>query len=97
MANHITKLRKNAGFKTAKIAAKALNISDGMMYQMEGGHKKPSPELAIKMSSLFKCTLEDIFLPFNTTNSCKKDSLDQYLNKFIEIKSLSKERRTSNG
>jgi len=67
MANHITELRKNAGFKTAKIAAKALGISDGMMYQMESGHKKPSPELAIKMSNLFECTLEDIFLPFNTT------------------------------
>ncbi|WP_422447867.1 helix-turn-helix transcriptional regulator [Thermoanaerobacterium sp. DL9XJH110] len=97
MANHITKLRKNAGFKTAKIAAKALGISSGMMYQMEGGHKKPSPELAIKMSSLFKCTLEDIFLPFNTTNSYKKDGLNQHLNKFIEIKSKNKERSAVNG
>jgi len=78
MANHITELRKNAGFKTAKIAAKALGISDGMMYQMESGHKKPSPELAIKMSNLFECTLEDIFLPFNTTNSYKNHNLNKH-------------------
>jgi putative transcriptional regulator len=37
------------------------------MYQMEGGYKQPSPSLGIKMAELFNCTLEDIFLPFNTT------------------------------
>nr|MBO2495054.1 transcriptional regulator [Clostridia bacterium] len=71
MANHITQLRKRAGFETAKKAAKALGISNGMMYQMEGGYKKPSPDLALKMAKLFQCTLEEIFLPFNTTNSDK--------------------------
>lgn len=72
MANHITKLRKKAGFDTAKDAAEILEISNSMMYQMEGGYKKPSPQLAIKMSKQFNCTLEDIFLPSNTTNSDKK-------------------------
>lgn len=71
MANHITELREKAGFKTAKEAAKALKISNGMMYQMESNHKKPGPELAVKMANLFNCTLEDIFLPFITTNSDK--------------------------
>lgn len=71
MANHITKLRKKAGIIVAKEAAKALNISNGMMYQMESGLKKPSPELAFKMAALFDCTLEDIFLPYITTNSDK--------------------------
>lgn len=71
MANHITKLRKKAGFKTAKKAAKALKISDGMMYQMESNYKKPGAKLALKMTDLFNCTLEDIFLPFITTNSEK--------------------------
>lgn len=70
LANHITTLRKKAGFDTAKEAAKALNISNGMMYQMEGGYKTPGSQLAIKMSKQFNCTLEDIFLPFNTTKSC---------------------------
>ncbi|HDI3055738.1 TPA: transcriptional regulator [Clostridium botulinum] len=72
MANHITALRKKAGFDTAKDAAKVLNISNGMMYQMEGGYKTPGSQLAIRMSKQFKCTLEDIFLPFNTTDSCIK-------------------------
>lgn len=72
MANHITELRKKSGFKTAKEVAKKLEISDSMMYQVEGGYKKPSPSLGIKMAEIFDCTLEDIFLPFNTTNSDKK-------------------------
>lgn len=72
MANHITYLRKKAGFNTAQNAAKELNISSSMMYQMEGNHKQPSVELGFKMAELFNCTLEDIFLPFDTTNSGKK-------------------------
>ena len=67
MANHITDLRKRAGFKTATEAAEKLNISPSMMYQMEGGYKRPSPDLGVKMADLFNCTLEDIFLPFVTT------------------------------
>lgn len=73
MANHITKLRKKAGLQTAKEAAYKLDISESMMYQMEGGYKKPSPNLGLKMSSLFNCTLEEIFLPYNTTNSENRD------------------------
>lgn len=72
MANHITKIRKKAGYKTVKKAAEKLEISSGMLYQIEEGFKKPSPNLGIKMSGLFNCTLEDIFLPFNTTESCIK-------------------------
>ena len=69
MANHLTELRKNAGFKTAKETAEYLEISEGMVYQMEEGYKRPSSKLAIKMAELFNCSLEDIFLPFDTTNS----------------------------
>ncbi|EKX80480.1 hypothetical protein CFSAN001628_006714 [Clostridium botulinum CFSAN001628] len=61
MSNHITELRKNAGFNTVKNVTSKLEISDSMMYQIEGGYKKPSPNLAIKMSKLFNCTMEDIF------------------------------------
>ncbi|ACA45005.1 transcriptional regulator [Clostridium botulinum] len=71
MSNHITELRKNAGFNTVKNVTSKLEISDSMMYQIEGGYKKPSPNLAIKMSKLFNCTMEDIFLPYGTTNSDK--------------------------
>ena len=70
MANHITELRKKAGFKTAKEIAKILQISSGMVYQMEENIKQPSPKLAIKMTNIFKCHLEDIFLTPATTDSC---------------------------
>lgn len=69
MANHITKIRKNAGYKTVKAAAEKLEISAGMLFQVEEGKKKPSPKLGIKMTGIFNCTLEEIFLPFDTTNS----------------------------
>lgn len=74
MANHISKLRIGAGMKTAKEAASVLKISTGMMYQIELGVKKPGILLAIKMAQLFNCTLEDIFLPYFTTNSDKEIS-----------------------
>ncbi|MBO8158857.1 helix-turn-helix transcriptional regulator [Thermosyntropha sp.] len=73
MANHITIMRHKAGIKTAKEAAKLLGISPGMMYQIEGGSKRPSPEVAFKMTKIFKCSLDDIFLPFITTESDKKE------------------------
>jgi len=82
MANHISKLRLNAGIKTAKEAALKLKISTGMMYQMEEGLKKPSSSLAIKMAQLFNCTLENIFLPDNITKS-DKVNLGEDLNESI--------------
>lgn len=72
MANHVTALRKNAGYKTVKEAAEKLEISNGMLFQVEEDLKKPSPKLGIKMSKLFNCTLDDIFLPYDTTNGCKR-------------------------
>lgn len=72
--NHITTLRKNAGFKSAKSLAIALNCSHNLVNFIElkdGGKysRKPSAEMAIKMSKLLNCTLEDIFLPYYTTIS----------------------------
>ena len=71
MANHITALRIKAGIKTAKKAAEQLNISAGMMYQMEEGIKRPSSSLAVKMANLWGCKLDEIFLPYHTTDSDK--------------------------
>ena len=77
MANHITDLRKRAGFKTATEAAEKLNISPSMMYQMEGGYKRPSPDLGVKMAEIFNCTLEEIFLPFVTTQPQAQKKTDK--------------------
>lgn len=71
MANHITILRKKAGFNTAREAAESLDISNSMMYQLEGGYKKPGSKLAFEMSNKFNCSMEDIILPYITTNSVK--------------------------
>jgi DNA-binding XRE family transcriptional regulator len=65
--NHIRELRLNAKIKTGKESAEMLGISAGMMYQMENGLKKPGYRLAINMSNLYMCSLEDIFYPYVTT------------------------------
>ncbi|WDV44547.1 helix-turn-helix domain-containing protein [Clostridiaceae bacterium M8S5] len=67
MANHITILRKKAGYKNVKEAASALDISSSMIYQIECGYKKPSASLGMRMCHLFGCKLEDIFLPYTIT------------------------------
>jgi putative transcriptional regulator len=69
LANHLTALRKKAGFKSAENAAKSLECSAMMIYAIEQGLRKPSPDLAIKMANLFNCSLDEIFLPFYTTIS----------------------------
>lgn len=74
--NHIKQLRMNAGFKTAKLAAEALEISISMMKKMEIGIKKPSIELGFKMEQVFNCNLYDIFLPYKS----------QIVNKNIDYK-----------
>jgi putative transcriptional regulator len=79
MANHITKLRKKAGIKTAKKAAKMLGISRCMMYYMEADSskkysRKPSSALGEKMARLFKCSLDDIFLPYFVTRGNNKNT-----------------------
>lgn len=74
MTNHTKDLRVQAGIKTAREAAEKLEISDSMIYQIEQGIKRPGPNLAIKMSQLYGCTLEDIFLPYHTTKSEKNSA-----------------------
>ena len=69
LANHLTTLRKIAGIETCREAAILFGVCKGMMYQMEEGLKRPGISLAIKMTKVYDCTLDDIFLPFNTTDS----------------------------
>lgn len=75
VANHLTVLRRKAGLKTVKEASKALEISAGMLYQIEENKKLPSVKLAIRLGELYKCCLDDIFLQINTTDSdnCVRD------------------------
>ncbi len=67
--NHIKQIRINAGFNTSKEAAKALKISNSMMSSLECGCKRPSIDLAFVMRNILKCTLDEIYLPYNYTES----------------------------
>jgi len=69
---HLKELRRKAGYETAKEVASLLHVTTSMVYQMEEGYKRPSPELGFKMSRLYNCSLEDIFLPIITTKSDNK-------------------------
>ena len=70
MANHLAVLRKNAGYKSAKAAALRIGCSWKTIYALENGFRKPSPELAAKITKIYHCTFDDIFLPYDTTKSC---------------------------
>ena len=69
---HLKELRQKAGYKTVREVAPLLDVTDSMIYQIEEGYKKPSIELGIKISKLYNCSLDDIFLPTITTNSDNK-------------------------
>lgn len=66
--NHMKVLRKQAGFKTVHPAAQILNVSAITLYAIEQGIRRPSIEVAARMREIYNCTLDDIFLPYITTN-----------------------------
>lgn len=71
--NHMTVLRKKAGYNSAHDAAKAIGCCYGTIYAIEstGKHcRKPSPMLANKITKVYNCTFEEIFLPYLPTDSC---------------------------
>jgi putative transcriptional regulator len=65
---HMKELRKQAGYKTVTPAAKALGISSTLLYAIEEDIRRPSLNVSFKMIGVYKCTLDDIFLPYITTN-----------------------------
>lgn len=69
--HHLKLLRLKAGIKFAKSASTSLKISYNYIRLLEIGEKKPSIELIYKMAVLYKCSCDDIVLPYFTTDSCK--------------------------
>lgn len=67
----LKEIRLKAGYKTVKEVATLLNVCKGTIYQIEEEYKKPSIYLASKMAHLYSCTLDEIFLPYITTDSDK--------------------------
>ena len=74
---HLRELRRLAGFKTAKEAAKKLEISLSMLYHAEEGINKPSIKLAAKMTDVYACSFDQIFLPYAVINNHNDESKEE--------------------
>lgn len=70
MKNQLKILRLSQDLTVEEVSEK-VGVTKSMLYQIEGGYKKPSSKTAIKLAKIYKCTLDDIFLPKNQTDSCK--------------------------
>lgn len=68
MKNHLKILRIAQNLSIEDVSSK-VGISKSMLYQIEGGYKNPSTKTAIKLANIYKCTLDDIFLPKKLTIS----------------------------
>lgn len=54
---------------TVPQAAKKLKISKIMLYKIEQGTRKPSTDLIKKMTDVYGCSYEDIFISIDSTLS----------------------------
>lgn len=71
MENNITQLRKRTGLNQSELARR-LNVSRSFLSRVEKGHKKCSVEMALKISVILGCGLDDIFLFKQSTNRSNK-------------------------
>jgi DNA-binding XRE family transcriptional regulator len=67
----LKEIRIKAGYGNRSEAAKALNISKSMLIKVETGERKPGRDLIYRMSIIYKCSMDDIFLSINDTKSVK--------------------------
>lgn len=56
--------RLNADIETNQ-AVEKLGISKSAFYKIEQGYRKPSRDLILKMSKLYKCSTDEIFKALN--------------------------------
>lgn len=59
--NYLWEIRLKAGCDSVKELCEKLEISESMIYEMEKGTRKPSPELAAKMADAYKCSMDEIY------------------------------------
>lgn len=64
----IQAIRKRAGI-SSKEAMEKLKISSSFFYKIEQGVKLPGRQLIVDMSKLYNCSIEEIFLALNATDS----------------------------
>lgn len=70
MENNITQLRKRTGLNQSELARR-LNVSRSFLNRVEKG-QKCSVEMALKISVILGCGLDDIFLFKQSTNRSNK-------------------------
>lgn len=70
MTKNFKELRMQAALDT-KTAAEMLEISLSLLYKIEQGYRMPSRDLILKMSEIYHCSTDQIFLIINLTNGDK--------------------------
>lgn len=70
MTKNFKELRMQASLDT-KTAAEMLGISLSLLYKIEQGYRMPSRDLILKMSEIYNCSTDQIFLIINLTNGDK--------------------------
>lgn len=62
MENHLSEYRKEHGFSQQALAD-LLGVSRQTIISLEKGRYDPSLPLAFKLSAVFGCKIEDLFIP----------------------------------
>ncbi len=60
----LIKLRRLNSFMNLEDVAKLLKIKKEAMYRIEEGYQKPTISIAVKLSKIYKCSIEDICKDF---------------------------------
>jgi len=64
----IRKLRIKVGIESSILAAEQLNISYSMLNKIERADRSPSANLIVKMSKLYRCSIDDIYVALKKTS-----------------------------
>lgn len=70
MTKTFKQLRMQASLDT-RTAAEMLEISLSLLYKIEQGYRVPSRDLIHKMSKIYNCSTDQIFLVINITSGDK--------------------------
>ncbi len=64
LKNSPIKLRRLNTFLEVEDVAKFLEIKKEAMYKIESGYQKPTISIVVKLSKIYKCSIEDICKDF---------------------------------
>ena len=73
MRNSPIKLRRLNTFLEVEDVAKFLGIKKEAIYKIESGYQKPTISIVVKLSKIYKCSIEDICKDFGIDTEIKLD------------------------